>query len=186
MEDDKTPMATKFGDDAQPLTKRDHAKVDPPTAAPLEISTEGNDEHSREASIISELNLSPAVETPLLTVSPPPKEPTPVSGDVLLPLLIFAVVKSNPPQLVSHLLYTQRFRNRSVGGEESYCLVNLMAVVEFLENVDLAALGLKESESKVMRCALPFFTLSLRSFSIIKYCRLDAYPRCTNSRCETS
>lgn len=29
-----------------------------------------------------------------------------------------------------------------MGGEESYCLVNLLAVAEFLENVDLAALGL--------------------------------------------
>jgi hypothetical protein len=71
---------------------------------------------------------------------------TPVSGD-LLPFLIFSVVKSNPSHLVSHLLFTQRFCNqvwvesRSTG-EEGYCLINLMAVAEFLENVDLAALGL--------------------------------------------
>ena len=97
--------------------------------------------------------VSPTAEepsTPLLSVSPP-KTPTPVSGDILLPLIIFSVVKANPPQLVSHLLFTQRFRNQSVGGEESYCLINLMAVVEFLENVDLAALGLKESEKDVRR-----------------------------------
>ncbi|KAJ7081541.1 hypothetical protein C8R43DRAFT_1245161 [Mycena crocata] len=71
--------------------------------------------------------------------------PTPVSSDVLLPLIIFAVVKSNPPRLVSHLLYTQRFRVTPSGiaqGEEAFCLVNLMAVAEFLENVDLEALGL--------------------------------------------
>ena len=67
---------------------------------------------------------------------------TPISGDVLLPLLIFSVVKANPSNLVSHLLFTQRFRNNSVGGEEGYCLVNLMAVAEFLENVDLEVLGL--------------------------------------------
>ena len=78
-------------------------------------------------------------------------KPTPVSGDILLPLIIFSVVKANPPRLVSHLLYTQRFRNQSVGGEESYCLVNLMAVAEFLENVDLAALGLVDSENKILR-----------------------------------
>lgn len=64
--------------------------------------------------------------------------------------MIYAVVKTNPNQLVSHLLYVQRFRSRSVGGEESFCLINLMAVVEFLENVDLAALGLASSD-KVMR-----------------------------------
>ncbi|KAL5531486.1 hypothetical protein ACEPAG_4363 [Sanghuangporus baumii] len=89
---------------------------------------------------------------PLLSVSPP-NTPTLVSGDILLPLIIFSVVKANPPQLVSHLLFTQRFRNQSIGGEESYCLINLMAVVEFLENVDLAALGLKESESDIRSTA---------------------------------
>ena len=77
--------------------------------------------------------------------------PTPVSGDIILPLMIFAVVKANPSHFVSHLLYTQRFRNQRIGGEESYCLVNLMAVADFLENVDLKALGLGESEKKVMR-----------------------------------
>ena len=65
--------------------------------------------------------------------------------------MIFSVVKANPSHFVSHLLYTQRFRNQCVGGEESYCLVNLMAVADFLENVDLKALGLGESEKKVMR-----------------------------------
>ncbi|KAJ1306842.1 hypothetical protein OPQ81_007827 [Rhizoctonia solani] len=79
-------------------------------------------------------------------------QPTAVSSDVLLPVMIYAVVKTNPSQLVSHLLYVQRFRSRSVGGEESFCLINLMAVVEFLENVDLAVLGLASSE-KVMSVA---------------------------------
>ena len=89
-------------------------------------------------------------------VSTPPRSssPTPVSGDIILPLMIFAVVKANPSHFVSHLLYTQRFRNQRVGGEESYCLVNLMAVADFLENVDLKALGLGESEKKVMRLVL--------------------------------
>lgn len=75
--------------------------------------------------------------------------------------MIFAAVKANPPHLVSHLLFTQRFRNQTIGGEESYCLINLMAVAEFLENVDLAALGLGESEKTVIRC-----TISLVSFRI--------------------
>ncbi|CAE6479565.1 unnamed protein product [Rhizoctonia solani] len=91
------------------------------------------------------------------TASPSPApsiniQPTAVSSDVLLPVMIYAVVKTNPSQLVSHLLYVQRFRSRSVGGEESFCLINLMAVVEFLESVDLAVLGLASSE-KVMSVA---------------------------------
>ncbi|QRV88906.1 nuclear receptor corepressor 2 [Ceratobasidium sp. AG-Ba] len=79
-------------------------------------------------------------------------QPTAVSSDILLPVMIYTVVKTNPSQLVSHLLYVQRFRSRSVGGEESFCLINLMAVVEFLENVDLAVLGLASSE-KVLSVA---------------------------------
>ena len=75
--------------------------------------------------------------------------------------MIFAAVKSNPPHLVSHLLYTQRFRNQAVGGEESYCLINLMAVAEFLENVDLAALGLGESEKTVIRYLFDILNLTM-------------------------
>ncbi|KAJ8694979.1 hypothetical protein PTI98_007609 [Pleurotus ostreatus] len=97
--------------------------------------------------------LPPRSESSRLSFSPEPrKEPTPVSGDVLLPMVIFSVVKANPPHLVSHLLFTQRFRNQTVGGEESYCLINLLAVAEFLENVDLAALGLNDV-NKVMSTA---------------------------------
>ena len=103
----------------------------------------------------------PSHESGATQAAPPPvlipsrsSSPTPVSGDIILPLMIFAVVKANPSHFVSHLLYTQRFRNQGVGGEESYCLVNLMAVADFLENVDLKALGLGESEKKVMRLVL--------------------------------
>src|SRR5262249_54500153 len=87
------------------------------------------------------------------TTPPPPSARTPVSGDVLLPLLIFAVVKSNPPHLVSHLLFIQRFRAPSPcsRGEEEYCLVNFMAVAEFLENVDLAAVGLTQGQERLIR-----------------------------------
>ncbi|VDB84889.1 unnamed protein product [Peniophora sp. CBMAI 1063] len=80
-------------------------------------------------------------ESPQLVISRP-HTPTPVSGDLILPLMIYSVVKSNPPHFVSHLLFTQRFRNERLGGEEAYCLVNMLAVADFLENVDLAVLGL--------------------------------------------
>jgi hypothetical protein len=114
-------------------------------------------------------------ESPLLTISPPPeRDPTPVSGDILLPLIIFAVVKSNPEQLVSQLLYIQRFRNRSFGGEESYCLINLMAVAEFLENVDLAGLGLTGPEGQVPRSAL--FSSSYRVYSNLLSSTADLTP----------
>jgi hypothetical protein len=90
-------------------------------------------------------------DSPMLTISPPPeRQVTQVSNDILMPMLIYAVVKTNPAHLVSQLLYIQRFRNRTFGGEESYCLINLMAVAEFLENVDLASLGLEGLEGQAV------------------------------------
>jgi len=131
--------------------------------SPLSLTT------TSELPFISALETTspaPHSSSPLLpsTSAPDPSSQTPhnskptvVSSDVLLPMLIFSTVKSNPPRLVSNLLYLQRFRHRNVysysldrvdgngggsGGEESFCLINMLAVAEFLENVDLAALGL--------------------------------------------
>ncbi|KAF9117595.1 hypothetical protein BGW39_002026 [Mortierella sp. 14UC] len=65
------------------------------------------------------------------------------SADVLLPLLIFSVVKSNPPMLISNLRYIQRFKVQDqLTGELAYCLTNMMAVVSFLETLDPQAFGL--------------------------------------------
>lgn len=55
-----------------------------------------------------------------------------MNTDVLLPIIIFSVVRANPVHLVSQLLFIQRYRSRHVGGEESFCLINFLAVVEFL------------------------------------------------------
>lgn len=72
-----------------------------------------------------------------------PKKPQTSSADLILPVLLFSIVTSNPPRLASNLLFIQRFRAESlVRGEASYCLVNVQAAVAFLENVDPPALGL--------------------------------------------
>ncbi|KAI3484323.1 hypothetical protein L1887_52636 [Cichorium endivia] len=69
------------------------------------------------------------------------------SADLILPLLIYSIVASNPARLASHLLYIQRFRAEClVQGETAYCLVNVQAAVAFLENVDVADLGLDASQ----------------------------------------
>ncbi|BFZ59652.1 hypothetical protein YB2330_000666 [Saitoella coloradoensis] len=65
------------------------------------------------------------------------------SADLILPILIFTLIKANPPYLVSNLYYIQRFRGEDLlVGEGSYCLTNLEAAVTFLETVDLTSLGL--------------------------------------------
>ncbi|GJE90337.1 vacuolar sorting protein 9 (VPS9) domain-containing protein [Phanerochaete sordida] len=171
--DDKTPRAHTFGrrtteeeEDDEPKSALDAPSgtilhdsptvvLSPESETPENVpfsnapDARGTDDEKDDGA-----SLRAHAPSPRLTISPPPPTtPTPVSGDVILPLMIFAVVKANPPHLVSHLLYTQRFRNQTIGGEESYCLINLMAVAEFLENVDLAALGLGESEKNVISTA---------------------------------
>ncbi|CAO3696186.1 unnamed protein product [Umbelopsis ramanniana] len=64
-------------------------------------------------------------------------------ADVLLPVLIYTVVKSNPQKFVSNLKFIQRYRMSSkLIGEASYCLTNMLAVVAFLETTNLVGLGL--------------------------------------------
>ncbi|KAI1796735.1 hypothetical protein LXA43DRAFT_572364 [Ganoderma leucocontextum] len=174
--DQKTPRASSFGKSVRSVDDELDRAVSPPPSvivSPIADSPVAELQPilpTKNAVVLnpddaSTLSDSPDPPSPLLTVSPPPPEPssadtspaagpTPVSGDIILPLMIFAVVKANPPHLVSHLLFTQRFRReRAAGGEEGYCLINLMAVAEFLENVDLAALGLGESEKMVISTA---------------------------------
>lgn len=50
------------------------------------------------------------------------------SADVLLPLLIFTIVKSNPTNFLSNLRFIHRFRRPSrISGQESYCLTNMVS-----------------------------------------------------------
>lgn len=141
MDSDPTPLAAQFKQNRSPGIK----SLDLPetTLAPLPEESSGQASPNPDNVVTSPLE-SPVV--PSIVSADEPFKPTPVASDVLLPFMIYSVVKANPPELVSHLLYTQRYRMRAgAGGEEGFCLINLLAVVEFLENVDLAALGLADS-----------------------------------------
>ncbi|KAJ2802190.1 ATP-dependent RNA helicase dbp2 [Coemansia guatemalensis] len=71
----------------------------------------------------------------------PPK--TELAADSILPLLIYAVVKSNPPRFVSNLRFIQRFRTRSLlSSQFEYCMTNAHAVASFVASVDPRHLGL--------------------------------------------
>ncbi|KAI0358298.1 hypothetical protein OH77DRAFT_1260544 [Trametes cingulata] len=175
MADQKTPVASSFNRPKEAGDDEHDNSVSPAPAVIVSPDGEAPAAELRPISVSDKSALltpdsasakSDSIRTPspILTISPPPETssrplspvtaPTPVSGDIILPLMIFAVVKANPPHLVSHLLFTQRFRReRAAGGEEGYCLINLMAVAEFLENVDLAALGLGDSEKMVISTA---------------------------------
>ncbi|KAG6841197.1 hypothetical protein C0991_000994 [Blastosporella zonata] len=143
------PMGSSATESGTPKTSED-SSVEVPSAEVDNVTPHASTHQASPIPTIIEPEPEPADSAASSFTAP--AATTPVSGDVLLPMIIFAVVKANPPHLVSSLLYTQRYRNQSVGGEESYCLVNLMAVAEFLENVDLAALGLGDSD-KVLSAA---------------------------------
>ncbi|WVF68072.1 hypothetical protein IAT40_002835 [Kwoniella sp. CBS 6097] len=107
---------------------------------------------SREASASTSATGSSAssIPPPKPSSVSPPKQGT-SGADLILPIIIYSVVKSNPPQLASQLMYLRRYRSAiCLTGEASYAIVNLTAVVEFIEHVDLAELGLGGDSDKVM------------------------------------
>ncbi|WWC92284.1 uncharacterized protein L201_007238 [Kwoniella dendrophila CBS 6074] len=152
-----------LGEEASPSEKASIATT--PSVPQLVLSnptsdTENDAEHDqlKEAMSDSVMTLTPVTSRDISISSdksvPPPKavsEPGTSGADLILPIIIYAVVKSNPPQLASQLMYLRRYRSAiCLTGEASYAIVNLTAVVEFLEHVDLAELGLGGESDKVM------------------------------------
>jgi hypothetical protein len=105
-----------------------------------------------------------------LVASPPPERkktvvssPPPLSSDLLLPLLIYTIIRYPSicaSHLLSNLLFVQRFRceeaagadgGKTGRGEEAYCLVNLVAGVEYV--VSLASP--EEASSKMDGMPIP-------------------------------
>lgn len=165
---DKTPRAPTFPDSvtqikvASPLPTIRTLEPDTSGDAPLQAasvppSTTGETTAPSASSTAvsvadapvkpSDANSTSTVPSEDVLATAPTEEKTPVSSDLLIPILIYSVVKSNPTQLVSHVLYVERYRRHSAaGGEEGFCLINVMAVADFLENVDMVALGLAEAD----------------------------------------
>ncbi|KAJ2502646.1 hypothetical protein GGH96_000935 [Coemansia sp. RSA 1972] len=86
-----------------------------------------------------------------------PQEPVELSADSILPLLIFAVVKSNPARFISNLRFIQRFRAQSLlASEFEYCMTNAQAAASFVSSVDARTLGLSaEVSSSALDRAIP-------------------------------
>lgn len=78
------------------------------------------------------------------------------SADLILPLLIYSVVRANPPHLFSHLRYIHRFRAESLlRGQASYAATNFDAVIEWSQHVDLSTLGLSSDNVITAAAASP-------------------------------
>eukprot|EP00850_Spirogloea_muscicola_P020901 SM000230S07337 [mRNA] locus=s230:66536:71018:- [translate_table: standard] len=71
----------------------------------------------------------------------------PPGADDFLPVLIFIVIKANPPQLQSNLLYIQRYRHHSrMVSEASYFYTNLVSAVSFVMNLSPTSLSMDPGE----------------------------------------
>ncbi|KAJ1825952.1 hypothetical protein LPJ56_002426 [Coemansia sp. RSA 2599] len=65
-----------------------------------------------------------------------------LSADSILPLLIYSVVKANPPRFISNLRFVQRFRTRALlASQFEYCMTNVEAVASFVGSFDARKLG---------------------------------------------
>ncbi|KAI8645855.1 hypothetical protein BD408DRAFT_411168 [Parasitella parasitica] len=68
-------------------------------------------------------------------------------ADVFLPLLIYVVIRANPPKLISNVQYISRFRNpEHLKSEVGYYLTNLMGAIEFIETMDVNSLTISQEE----------------------------------------
>ncbi|KAI9494754.1 hypothetical protein BDB00DRAFT_816923 [Zychaea mexicana] len=146
--DEEVHKSTKPASSDPPITDSTDEKAEPfePLSGALSADTTSTTSSDKK------LPTAPALDTAAANVSTPASDHQSLrsaSADVLLPLLIFTIVKSNPPNFLSNLRFIQRFRRPSrVAGQESYCLTNIMAAISFLETTNLVGLGL--SADKVL------------------------------------
>ncbi|KAI9480526.1 MAG: hypothetical protein EXX96DRAFT_563123 [Benjaminiella poitrasii] len=68
-------------------------------------------------------------------------------ADKFLPILIYVVIRANPPKLVSNVQYIYRFRNpEQLQAEAGYYLTNLMGAISFVETMEAKSLSITKEE----------------------------------------
>ncbi|KAI8967830.1 hypothetical protein BDF20DRAFT_899482 [Mycotypha africana] len=68
-------------------------------------------------------------------------------ADIFLPLLIYVVIRANPPRLISNVQYISRFRNpEHLKAEAGYYLTNLMGAIEFIQTMDVNSLTISKEQ----------------------------------------
>ncbi|OLY82071.1 Vacuolar protein sorting-associated protein 9a [Smittium mucronatum] len=70
-----------------------------------------------------------------------------VGADSFLPLLIYVIIVSNPPKLVSNVNYISRFRSPDkLQSEAGYYLTNVLGAIAFIESMDYTCLSISKEE----------------------------------------
>ncbi|KAG6546621.1 hypothetical protein Mapa_011810 [Marchantia paleacea] len=71
----------------------------------------------------------------------------PPGADDFLPVLIYVVIKANPPQLHSNLQYILRYRHQGrLVSEAAYFYTNLVSAESFIRNLDSSSLSMDPAE----------------------------------------
>lgn len=69
------------------------------------------------------------------------------SADAFLPILIYVLLKAQPPDFISNVNYIQRFRNPDMlNGEAGYYLSSIIGAISFIETLDRANLSITDEE----------------------------------------
>ena len=58
------------------------------------------------------------------------------AADDFLPVLVFVIVKANPPSVLSTVQYVESFYGNRVSGEDHYWWMQFVAAIEFIKTMD--------------------------------------------------
>ena len=61
------------------------------------------------------------------------------AADDFMPVLIFVLIKANPPCLLSTIQYVESFYSNRLHGEEQYWWMQFSSAVEFIKTMDYNA-----------------------------------------------
>uniref|UniRef100_V9IGW7 GTPase-activating protein and VPS9 domain-containing protein 1 n=2 Tax=Apinae TaxID=70987 RepID=V9IGW7_APICE len=58
------------------------------------------------------------------------------AADDLIPVLVYVIIKTNPPSLLSTIQYVDSFYGNRLGGEEQYWWTQFCSAIEFIKTMD--------------------------------------------------